>query len=65
LYPYCTLSMLGLAGSTRSNSKWRVNSVGNLALASLGDRERDLTQTTQSAYFEFTQFCSRLFLLYF
>jgi hypothetical protein len=39
---YCTLSMLGLAGSTRSNSKWRVSSVGSLARASLGDRDLDL-----------------------
>ncbi len=41
---YCTLSMLGLAGSTRSNSKCRVSSVGSLARASLGDRDLDLGQ---------------------
>ncbi len=41
--------MLGLAGSTRSNSKCRVSSVGSLARASLGDRDLDLGQKVQIA----------------
>jgi hypothetical protein len=52
----CTLSMLGLAGSTRSNSKWRVSSVGSLARASLGDRDLDLVKKGQIALLYYSNF---------